>query len=103
MFESWKVWEKGAPEIAIEVLSPSDSPETLPFAEKLARYHAVGVRELFAFDVDGDPGKRLRAWDRIDGVLAERIVEGERTPCLALEMWFVLAPGNDQPVALRLS
>ena len=32
MFASWRVWEKGAPELCIEVLSPSDQ-EPITFAE----------------------------------------------------------------------
>ena len=103
MFESWKVWEKGAPELAVEVLSPSDTREPLSLQEKMDRYASVGVRELIVFDVDAAEGTRLRAWDRLDGELVERIVESERTPCVTFGMWFVLAPANDQPTALRLA
>jgi len=102
MFSSWKVWEKGAPELAVEILSPSDTTEPIDLEEKLRRYASVGVRELVAFDVDAAAGARLRAWDRIDGELVERIVESERTPCFTLGLWFVLAGADDQPVALRL-
>jgi len=102
-FESWKTWERGTPELGIEISSPSDTPETLSFQEKHERYHAAGVRELVVFDVDGPVGKRLRAWDRIDGDLVERVVRDEVTPCLSLGLWFVLRPANDQPVALRLA
>ncbi len=103
MFESWKVWEKGAPELAIEVLSPSDTREPISLQEKIDRYSSIGVRELVVLDVDAPEGTRLRAWDRLDGELVERIVESERTPCVTLEMWFVLAPANDQPIALRVA
>jgi hypothetical protein len=102
-FESWKTWERGTPELGIEILSPSDTPETITFEEKLERYHAAGVRELVVFHVDGRVGARLRAWDRIDGDLVERAVANETTPCLTLGLWFVLRPGNDEPVALRLA
>ncbi len=61
MFESWKVWEMGAPELAVEVLSPSDTREPISFQEKMDRYASIGVRELVAFDVDAplslDQGK----------------------------------------------
>jgi Putative restriction endonuclease len=103
MFETWRVWERGAPELAIEVLSPSDTREPLSLPEKVERYASVGVRELIAFDVDAPEGERLRAWDRVDDELVSRVVEGERTPCLTLGGTFVLAPANDQPVALRLA
>ncbi len=103
MFETWRVWEKGAPELAIEVLSPSDTREPLTFPEKLERYLSAGVRELVVFDADAAAGARIRAWDRVDDELVERVVEGERTPCLTLGGALVLAPANDQPVALRLA
>lgn len=94
-FESWKVWEKGTPELAFEVLSPSDSPERWTFEEKLRRYRALGVRELVVFHADGKPGSRLRVWDRIDGDLVERVVEGETTPCVSLDLTLVVAPVED--------
>jgi Putative restriction endonuclease len=103
MFETWRVWEKGAPELAIEVLSPSDTREPLSFSEKLGRYASTGVLELIAFDVDAPEGERLRGWDRMGDVLVERVVTGEKTPCLTLGGMFVLAPANDQPVALRIA
>jgi hypothetical protein len=103
MFESWKVWERGAPDLAIEVLSPSDTREPLTFAEKLERYASVGVRELVVFDIDAPTGTRLRAWDRLNDELVERVVEGERAACMTLGGFFVLAPANDQPIALRLA
>ena len=50
------------------------------------------------------PAPRLRAWDRIEDDLVERVVEGETTPCLTLGAHWVLAPGGeDLPVALRLA
>ena len=103
MFETWRVWEKGAPDLAIEVLSPSDTREPLSFPEKLERYASLGVRELVAFNVDAPVGERLSVWDRVDDQLMARVVVGERTPCMTLGGTFVLAAANDQPVALRLA
>lgn len=45
--ESWKVWERGAPDVAVEILSDSDASE-LAWAKKTpslrgARRHRVGV------------------------------------------------------------
>lgn len=103
-FESWKTWlEGGPPELACEILSPSDSPERWTFEDKLRRYHALGVRELVVFFVDGAPGARLRVWDRIDEDFVERLVEGERSPCVTLGGFFVVAPVNDEPAGLRLA
>jgi Uma2 family endonuclease len=102
-FDSWKTWERGAPELAFEILSPSDSPERWTFEEKLERYRALGVVELVTFHADGEPGSRLRVWDRIDGDLVERTVDAERTPCLTLDAFLVVAPVGDLPACLRLA
>ncbi len=102
-FDSWKTWERGAPELAFEVLSPSDSPERWPFEEKLVRYRALGVGELVVFHVDGEPGARLRVWDRIDGDLVERTVLEERTPCITLDLFLVIAAADGWPACVRLA
>ena len=108
-FNSWKTWKKGAPEIAFEVLSPSDSYERWTLEEKIERYHELGVRELVVFNVDAEPGKRLRVWDRIDGDFVERIIDDERTMSAVLEMQLVVAPvtvvceGTDYPACLRIA
>lgn len=101
-FNSWKTWNKGTPELAFEVLSPSDSPERITFEEKLVRYRALGVEELIVFHADGEPGTRLRAWDRIDEDLVERVVEREQTPCVTLGLMVVVAPVADLATGLRL-
>jgi Uma2 family endonuclease len=69
-FDSWKVWERGAPHLAVEIISASDSTDT-PWSAKLERYRKVGLRELVAFDAD-DPDRPLRSWDFADGDLVER-------------------------------
>jgi len=89
---SWKTWERGKPHLCVEILSPSDTEEKLPLPEKLARFHAMGIDEVVAFDSDAEPGKRIRAWDLVSGDLVERIVESDITPCRALGLWFVSAP-----------
>ena len=102
-FDSWKTWERGAPEIAFEILSPSDAPERWAFEEKLLRYRALGVSELVVFHADAEPGSRLRVWDRIDGDLVERAVAGERTPCLTLDAHLLVAPVDELPACVRLA
>lgn len=92
LFDTWKTWEKGSPELCVEILSPSDTREKLPLEEKLARFHVMGVAEVIAFDAEAPIGQRLRAWDLVDGDLVERVVENEFTPCRTLEKWFVIAP-----------
>jgi Uma2 family endonuclease len=69
-FDSWKVWERGAPHLAVEIISASDSTDT-PWSAKLERYRKVGLRELVACDAD-DPDRPLRIWDFADGDLVER-------------------------------
>ncbi len=109
LFDAWKTWEHGAPELALEIVSPSDSPEKLTWKEKMERYLALGVRELVAFHVESPVGSRLRAWDRLENDLVERLVENETTPCVTLGgLHWVLVPsrapsGEDLPIALRLA
>lgn len=103
--ESWKTWERGTPELCIEILSKSDTEEKLTLGEKLARFHALGTSEVIAFDADARQGRRLRAWDRVDGDLVERVIVDERTPCTTLGGWFVVssyAP-DELAASLRLS
>lgn len=102
-FDAYLAWEEGAPDLAFEVLSPRESPERWTFEEKLLRYHALGVRELVIFHVDAEPGKRVRVWDRIDNDLVERIVTGDKTPCLTLGLTLLVGALGDYPVALRLA
>jgi len=102
-FRSWSTWERGIPEVCVEILSPSDTKEKLTFRTKLARYRALGTPELVAFDIDAPAGTRLRAWDRVGRKLVERDVTHETTPCRTLGLHWVLAGGDGLPVALRLA
>lgn len=102
-FDSYLVWEEGTPDVAFEVLSPSDTAERWTFDEKLRRYRALGVRELVTFHVDAEPGKRLRVWDRIEHDLVERVLTDDATPCLTLGMTLLVGPVDDYPVGLRLA
>jgi hypothetical protein len=103
LFDSYLAWEEGTPDLAFEILSPSDSPERWTFEEKLERYRALGVRELVTFHVDAEPGQRLRVWDRIDHDLLERVVIDDTTPCLTLGLTLLVGPVDDLPVGLRLA
>jgi Uma2 family endonuclease len=67
LFGPWKTWEEGgAPDLAVEIISPNEG-DGVAWDEKLARYHELGVRELVRFDPEGETGKQLRTWDRVDG------------------------------------
>jgi hypothetical protein len=102
-FDSYLVWEEGTPDVAFEVLSPSDTPERWTLEEKLRRYHALGVRELVTFHVDAPEGKRLRIWDRLEQDLVERTVAGDTSPCVTLGLTLLITPLDKYPTCLRLA
>jgi len=102
-FDSYLAWEEGTPDVAFEVLSPSDTPERWTFEEKLRRYRALGVGELITFHVDAEPGRRLRVWDRIEHDLVERVVTDDLTPCLTLGLTVLVSPVAGYPAGLRLA
>ncbi|HEY5955851.1 MAG TPA: Uma2 family endonuclease, partial [Polyangiaceae bacterium] len=87
----WKTWERGAPDVALEIVSHSDTPE-LSWQEKLGRYACMGVRQIVRFDPKAVAGARLRVWDRVDDVLAEREVLDDCAPSHILEVTWVVAP-----------
>jgi Uma2 family endonuclease len=68
LFRSWKVWERGAPQVAVEIISDSDQPS---WEEKLERYRRLGVSELVWFDPEL-PERPLRIWDFVGDDLLER-------------------------------
>ena len=102
-FGSWKTWERRVPELAIEVVSPSEDAGE-DWEDKLDRYHELGVRELVRFDPEAEAGARLRIWDRIDDDLCERRIASE-DDCTSITLglrWLVCAV-EDEPVGLRLA
>lgn len=99
---SWKTWERGAPEVAVEIVSDMDRPE-LAWEQKLRRYRALGVSELLRFDPREGAERRLRLWDRVEGDLAEREVERDRAASLVLGVTWVVAPAEGHAVALRIA
>jgi Uma2 family endonuclease len=99
---SWKTWERGAPEIAVEIISDDDrAPEV--WSAKLQRYRQLGVAELVRFDPESVSEAKLRVWNRVDGALVEREVDGSRAPSLILDMDWVLAPADGFELALRIA
>lgn len=98
---SWKTWERGTPDLAIEIASRSDAPE-VPWKVKLARYHRLGVRELVRFNQKAR--QELRVWDYVEGDLAERkLVPGVPVPCRVLGLWWVLVEHERWGAMLRLA
>jgi Uma2 family endonuclease len=101
---SWKTWQKGAPELCVEILSLSDTEEKLTLSQKLDRFAAMGVLEVVTFDADAKVGERIRAWESVKGDLVERVVQDERTYSVVLGKWFVVAPylAEGRPALQRL-
>ncbi len=87
---SWKVWERGAPQVAVEIVSDSDASDAA-WGTKLMRYRRLGVAELVRFDAL-DVVRPLRLWDRVDGSLTEREVTQQRARSLTLGFEWVVAP-----------
>lgn len=98
---TWKVWERGAPDVAVEIVSDSDAGES-SWRQKLNAYRSIGVRELLRFDPEAPPTTRLRIWDRVDETLIERAVSLECAPSSVLPLTWVLAPAEDLEIALRI-
>jgi len=99
---SWKTWERGAPEIAVEIISDDDR-STEVWKVKLQRYRQLGVTELVRFDPESVTDEKLRIWHRVDGALVEREVRGANAPSLVLEMDWVIAPAEGFERALRIA
>ena len=102
IFNSWKTWERGAPHLAVEIISASDA-DSESWRDKLAKYHRLGISELVRFDVD-DPTAPLRVWDYLEGDLVEReVVPGAPTECASLGLFWVVVENEALGLLLRLS
>jgi hypothetical protein len=102
LFDNWKVWERGAPHIAVEIVSPSDKPPG-PWGAKLERYKQCGVKELVRFDPESKTAP-LRLWDRIDGDLVERDLSApDGLHCDALGLWWCVQANAQLGPMLRLA
>ncbi len=86
-FDSWKTWERGTPELAVEIVSQSDRDA---WDEKLAKYQDLGVQEVVRFDAEAPANARLRVWDRVEDDLVERVLSGGSAESFVLERFWVL-------------
>jgi hypothetical protein len=103
IFGAWKVWERGAPHVAVEIVSPSDSPPG-PWSKKLERYKQCGVSELVCFDPMTKRRPPLRIWDRLEGDLVERDLtspNGQR--CDAVGLYWCMTRDPRLGLMLRLA
>lgn len=100
-FDVWKVWQGGAPDLAVEIVSASDRRDD-DWDDKLARYRDSGIAELVRFD-PADAKRPVRVWDRIEGDLVERAATSPHLhECLTLALWWAVAPSEFGP-QLRLA
>jgi len=99
-FRSWKVWEHGAPQVAVEVISGSDERDR-DWAAKLDRYRHLGVEELVQFDPESttDP---IRIWDAVEGDLVQRSDETFKRSKALSAFWVVVSDPVFGPT-IRLS
>jgi Uma2 family endonuclease len=103
LFRSWKVWERGAPQLAIEVISDSDERDS-DWDAKVHRYRRLGVQELIRFDPEAaEPARILRIWDAVEGDLAERDLIGSAAPSRVLPGHWVIMQDQALGPTLRLS
>jgi hypothetical protein len=101
-FELWKVWERGAPDLAVEIVSKSDRPAD-DWETKLSRYHASGIAELVRFD-PLDAVQPIRVWDCFEGDLVERAAGAPALrACVALDLWWVVVEHPVFGPTLRLA
>ena len=103
LIRSWKTWERGAPDVAIEIVSASDASQ-LAWTEKLHRYQSLGVRELLRFDPEARPDERpLRVWERVQDSLLERDIDGVSCNSSVLDVTWGVAPAEHHATALRIT
>jgi Uma2 family endonuclease len=93
--KSWKVWERGGkvPTLALEIVSSDYRKDYRP--EIVARYQALGVRELVRYDPEpeGDTRRLFSHWLREpSGLLAPRQTLPDRVRSAAYDFWLVRRP-----------
>jgi hypothetical protein len=100
--DCWKVWERGAPELVVEITSASDTAEG-PWETKLERFRRLGAKEIVRFDPD-DGERPIRIWDAIDGDAVERDpADPAFHRCETLGMFLVVRQDAECGTMLRLA
>jgi hypothetical protein len=101
-FDCWKTWDRGAPQLAVEVISQSDARDR-PWELKVERYARLGVAELVRFDGE-DAVRPLRIWDRVEGDPVERDPAGAGfSRCDTLDAFWCVRGDRTNGLDLRLS
>jgi hypothetical protein len=102
VFDIWKVWERGAPQLAVEIVSPSDKDDA-PWDRKLERFRRAGFREVVRFDPENEQAP-LALWDEIGSDLVERDLSGPNARfCATLGLHWVVLPDALYGQVLRLA
>jgi Uma2 family endonuclease len=102
LLPSYKTWEHGAPQIAVEIVSPIDARDR-NLTKKLERYQRTGIPELVRYDpLDSD--LPLRLWDFTNGAMVERdLATPNALYCEALGAYWTLTPDPVLGKVLRLA
>jgi Uma2 family endonuclease len=101
-FGIWKVWEYGAPQLAVEIASEDDRNPRV-WATKLERYRRLGVEELVWFDADCHE-QPIRIWDRVEGDFVERSLDSPGlAECGPLGVFWTIVEDPSLGPMLRLS
>ena len=102
VFRTWKIWERGAPDLGVEIVSDSDESEP-DWNEKLERYRAAGIGEVVRFDPE-DRARPIRIWDAVGGDLVERSPsDPDLCACETLGLWWTVVENAQIGPMLRLS
>jgi Putative restriction endonuclease len=100
-FDSWKMWKRGVPDLAVEIFSGWDRLK-LTWEEKFERYQATGIRELIRFDLT--KAEPIQVWDRIGTTLIERSPTSPNArKCKTLGLYWVVETHPDFGPQLRLA
>ena len=101
-FRVWKTWERGAPDVAVEVVSDSDEGDEA-WESKLDRYASAGIGEVVRFDPDNSE-RPIRVWDHVGGDLVEREPPQDGAfECGSLRLYWVAVAHPSFVRMLRLS
>jgi hypothetical protein len=101
LFDNWKIWLSGAPDLAVEIVSKMDRRDD-DWSEMLARYRASGIGEVVRFDAS-DAAHLIRIWDRVEGDMIERASSGPHFhECTTLGLWW-LVEQSEYGTRLRLA